>query len=140
MPPTKPPLIVLLAAFFVASPVFAQSSAEKAICAETKLGSAIGANECYSHRVKVAERTWKKLVEKNAKLRAAKSESSEWLYEIIESEAKSWRTHLKDKCLLDVAGTAGMVQWDYAYALDCEVQGLQARIQELRKAIGGEGK
>ena len=131
----SPTVLVLLMALFFAQSASAQSSKEKALCAAINLGSAIGAGKCYSYKVKAAEQTWRALVEKDAKARSGKSESQEWMYEIIKSEAKSWRAHLKDKCLLDAAGTAGMVQWDYAYALSCEADALQARIQEIRKAI-----
>lgn len=119
----------------------AQTSIEKDICTASKLGSVDTAGKCYSYKVKTAEKIWLKLVESDAKERGRKYESqttssgtAEWMYDIIKAEAKSWRAHLRDKCMLDAAGTAGMLQWDYAYALDCEARGLQARILEIRKS------
>ena len=140
MPMRNRSLLVFLLVLGVAPLASAQGNKEKVLCAESNMGSAIGAGECWSYRVKAAEKKWRELVEKQAKARAAQSDSHEWMYEIVKTEAKSWRAHLKDKCLLDSAGTAGMVQWDYVYALDCQAQGLLARIQEIRKIVDVQPK
>ena len=106
-------------------------------CVEKKLGGAFSALECSSAKVAVADRRLNNLIERQAQ--AYSQEISLYdpqrLHQLVIDEAKSWRIHVRDKCQLETNGTAGMVQWDFVYALECELETINARIVSVQTAL-----
>jgi hypothetical protein len=102
------------------------------ICSSRNLGSAIGNAECYGARLKRLEPAWKQAIEAQKIERKKQSDRPEEIDQLVEAEAKTWREHLKAKCELETSGTAGMVQWDFAFALQCEHSAIQKRLAQAK--------
>lgn len=107
-------------------------------CGYNNTGSAIGANLCYSSRLRQAEQTLKPLEARHAKQQAASAENPAKVKRLAEDESKAWLDYRDAHCELESEALGGAPGWKNATSASCAVEETRKRIAAIEKALNAK--
>jgi uncharacterized protein len=107
-------------------------------CGYNNTGSAIGANLCYSSRLRQAEQTLKPLEARRAKQQAASAENPAKVKRLVEDEWKAWLDYRDAHCELESEALGGAPGWKNATSASCAVEETRKRIAAVEKALSAK--